>query len=41
MDVRTAITSAKKCRSIIDPIGSLPAFLARLQRAEQAGAFLP
>lgn len=38
MDVRTAIRSAKKCRSIIDPIGSLPDFLVRLQRAKEAGA---
>lgn len=39
MDVRTAIRSAKRCRSIIDPIGSLPDFLVRLQRAKEAGAF--
>lgn len=39
MDVRTAVVSAKRCRSIIDPIGSLPGFLTRLLRAKQAGAF--
>ena len=33
MDVRTAITSAKKLRPIIDPIGQLPEFLLRLRKA--------
>jgi hypothetical protein len=34
MDVRTAIVSAKKCRPIIDPIGTLPQFLERLHLAK-------
>jgi len=38
MDARTAIKTAKKCRSIIDPIGSLPDFLFRLQKAKESGA---
>jgi hypothetical protein len=33
MDVQTAISTAKKCRPIIDPIGQLPDFLHRLKRA--------
>ena len=33
MDVPTAITTAKHCRSIIDPIGQLPEFLKRLYMA--------
>ncbi len=33
MDVTTAITAAKRCRPIIDPIGQLPEFLRRLHRA--------
>jgi protein tyrosine phosphatase len=36
MDVATAIVVAKRCRPIIDPIGQLPEFLARLKRAEDA-----
>lgn len=36
MDVRTAISSAKKCRPIIDPIGALPQFLERLYNAKLA-----
>ena len=36
MDVATAITMAKKCRPIIDPIGQLPDFLHRLKRATDA-----
>ena len=31
-----AITTAKKCRPIIDPIGQLPEFLRRLKKAEDA-----
>lgn len=31
-----AIIIAKRCRPIIDPIGQLPEFLFRLQRAEEA-----
>lgn len=31
-----AIRIAKRCRPIIDPIGQLPEFLNRLQRAEQS-----
>jgi hypothetical protein len=33
MDVQTAISTAKKCRPIIDPIGQLPDFLHRLKKA--------
>ena len=33
MDKRTAIASAKKLRPAIDPIGSLPEFLERYERA--------
>lgn len=33
MDVNTAIMAAKRCRPIIDPIGSLPEFLMRLHNA--------
>lgn len=33
MDVVTAIGAAKRCRSIIDPIGQLPEFLKRLKKA--------
>ena len=33
MDVPTSIVVAKRCRSIIDPIGQLPEFLKRLKRA--------
>ena len=33
MDPQTAITTAKRCRSIIDPIGQLPEFLQRLYLA--------
>ncbi len=36
LPVMDAITIAKKCRPIIDPIGHLPEFLVRLQRAEEA-----
>ena len=36
MDVRTAISTAKRCRPIIDPIGQLPEFLQRLRRAYEA-----
>jgi hypothetical protein len=36
MDVQTAVMVAKRCRPIIDPIGQLPDFLHRLQRAEEA-----
>lgn len=36
MDVATAIAMAKKCRPIIDPIGQLPDFLHRLQKATDA-----
>ena len=35
MDVAQAIRTAKTCRRIIDPIGQLPEFLARLWKAEQ------
>lgn len=31
-----AIAIAKRCRPIIDPIGQLPEFLNRLQRAEES-----
>lgn len=31
-----AIMIAKRCRPIIDPIGQLPEFLRRLERAEEA-----
>ena len=33
MDVPMAISTAKQCRSIIDPIGQLPEFLKRLHLA--------
>jgi hypothetical protein len=36
LDVPTAIVTAKRCRSIIDPIGHLPEFLKRLKAAEDA-----
>lgn len=36
MDVRTAISSAKKLRPAIDPIGSLPELLKRYERARKA-----
>ena len=35
MDVQTAVTVAKKCRPIIDPIGQLPEFLHRLHTTYQ------
>jgi len=35
MDKRTAIASAKKLRPAIDPIGSLPEFLERYERAHR------
>ena len=38
MDVDTAIRTAKRMRPIIDPIGQLPEFLMRLQRAKLADA---
>lgn len=36
LDVPNAITVAKKCRPIIDPIGQLPEFLNRLKKAEDS-----
>jgi hypothetical protein len=36
LDATTAILTAKKCRRVIDPIGRLPMFLTRLERAEKA-----
>ena len=36
LPVGEAISIAKRCRPIIDPIGQLPEFLNRLQRAEEA-----
>lgn len=36
LDAPTAIRTAKRCRPIIDPIGQLPEFLVRLQRAKEA-----
>lgn len=36
MDVGTAVSAAKRCRSIIDPIGQLPEFLKRLKRAYES-----
>lgn len=36
LSVPDAISIAKRCRPIIDPIGQLPEFLHRLQRAEEA-----
>ena len=36
LPARPAIIMAKKCRSIIDPIGMLPEFLMRLERAKSS-----
>jgi len=41
LDVPTAIVTAKRCRSIIDPIGHLPEFLKRLKAAEDAQKIRP
>jgi hypothetical protein len=38
MEVAEAISTAKACRRIIDPIGQLPAFLVRLRNAEKESA---
>jgi protein-tyrosine phosphatase len=38
LPVMDAISIAKRCRPIIDPIGQLPQFLIRLQDAEIARA---
>ena len=38
MDMRTAITSAKKLRPAIDPIGGLPELLARFEKARKKEA---
>ena len=35
LPAKSAIIMAKKCREIIDPIGMLPEFLMRLEKAEQ------
>jgi protein tyrosine phosphatase len=42
LDTKSAITTAKRCRKIIDPIGMLPEFLKRFERAKlNASRVLP